>query len=884
MIDRPPPDDEVDEEIRFHLERRARKLENEGVPPDEARREAMRRFGDVDEVRMRMERETRRRRREGRFRARLDALRQDVRYGVRQLMRSPVFAGVVILTIALGIGANTAIFSVVDHILLRPLPYPESDELVALWADVTRRGGPEDEWLSYANWADLRDGVPAFESAAVWGFSNLTMTATGQEPRSVSGAVVSAGMFTDVLRIEPALGRAFTPDDDVPGAPNVLLVSHDFWQEWSGGDPDAIGSSIVLNDVPYEVVGVMPEGFRAPFAPNAQYFQLFQVDPAVQQERRGGFSFRSIVRLTDDTDIDQARAQADVLAERLEATYPESNTGMAFTLRPLRDDIVRTAETGLWVVMGAVGLVLLVTCVNVANLLLARASSRTAELSVRAAVGAGRRRIVGQLMSESFVLAGIGGTVGIGLGVLGTRLLVALAPAGTPRIEGVTTDGRVLLFSLGITLLAGFAFGTLPALRLARADLHSALREGGRDAHGGRSGLRVRNALVTVQVALALVVLVGAGLLLRSFGNLRSVDLGYDPDDVLSFFVNLPSARYGDGDAMRQFAAEIDPALAAIPGVVAVGSSGAFPLSGFDGDASFHVENRPLPEPGQDPAAWIRRVTPGYDDAVDLRVLSGRFIEDGDVEGGHRVIAINETFAERHFVDENPMGQRVTFGDPTDPDATWWEIVGVVGDTRHFSVRDDRREAAYLSFRQAPSASNFFAVEVAAGRDPLSVVPDVRRVLADIDPSLAPRLVQPMRTVVEGALAPDRFLAVLLTLFAVVTLTLAVVGLYGVISYSVAARLREVGVRMALGAEGGRIGRLVVGRSVLMASIGVVLGGGLAVIAAPGLRSLLYGVEVADPVTFGGTALLLVAVAGLAAAVPALRAARVDPVKVLRAD
>ncbi len=876
-----PPRDEVDDEIRFHLERKVEALVAGGMDPDEARREAERRFGDVEEVRVKMERETRRRRREDGWRERLDTLRQDLRYAVRRLLRSPAFSAVVALTLALGIGANTAIFSVVDHILFRPLPFPESDRLVALWTDVSRRGGPSDEWLSYANFADVRDDVAAVESGAVWGGWAPTLLLDG-EARAVQGAVVSHTMFSDVLGVPPALGRGFEPGHGAPNGPLVVLVSHRLWRDALGQDPAAVGRTLDLNGLSYEVVGVMPPDLRPPFVPDADVWVPAQVDEAAQQERRGGYSWRGILRLASGVEVDDARAQVAGLGARLEAAYPESNTDMGFTVRPLHEDVVQVAGTGLRVVMAAVALLLLVACVNIANLLLARASSRAGELSVRAAVGAGRGRIVQQLLIESLVLAGVGGALGLALGVLGTDLLVALAPEGTPRIDEVGVDGRVLAFSAGATLLAGLLCGLLPALRVARSDLQAGLREGGRDGHGGRGGMRLRNGLVAAQVAIAVVVLVGAGLLLQTFRNLSTVDLGYRPAGVLTFFVNLPAARYGEVETRHQFVADTEARLAALPGVAQVGASNALPLAGFDGDVTYRVAGTPLPEPGDEITAWFRPSTPGYAQAIGLRTLQGRWLEAGDTREAARVVVVNRTLAERHFADRNPVGQQLQFGDA--PDAEPWQIVGVVDDTRHFSMRDDRRDAVYMSYLQVSPVGLFFAVRASESADVMALVPDVRRAVASVDPALAPRSIEPMAEIVAEALAPDRFLALLLSLFAGVTLVLAVVGLYGVISYAVGARLREMGVRMALGAAGTRLGTSIIGRSLLLAGVGVLGGLGAAAAGAPLLRSLLYGVGTADPWTFLGTALLLLAVAALASALPAVRAARVDPVKVLRSD
>ncbi len=877
-----PPDDDVelDSEIRFHLERKVEALMARGLSRQEAEREAARRFGDVEEVRMGMQREARLRRRDTKVRSWFDARRQDVSFAVRQWRRNPGFALVVVATLALGIGANTAIFSVVDHVLLRPLPYPEPQQLGVLWSDVTERGGPADEWLSYANFVDVRDGTPGIAEGALWAGFNPTLTERG-EATAVPGSIVTESMFSRVLRVEPAMGRTFTPDDDVPGGPNVVLVSHDFWTEVLGADPEAVGTTLLLNDVPYEVVGVMPAGFRPPFRPDARLWSTPQLDPAVQADGRGGFSWRSVVRLAPGVDLDEARVQVASLATRLESDYPEANTDMGFTLNGLREDMVAASSTGLWVVLGSVVLLLVVACVNVANLLLARASARTAELSVRSALGADRRRLVSQLVVESVGLALVGGILGVVAGVAGTRALVALAPEGTPRIEAVTVDLRILAVTFLVTVGAGVLFGLVPALQVSGRDLQSSLREEGRDGMGGRRGLRVRNALVAAQVALALVVLVGAGLLTRSFANLRTADMGFTPEGALTFFVNLPQSRYPDNDAIRPAIREIETRLAALPGVESVGTINSLPLSGLDGDSNFMVDGRVPPALGQEPAAWIRRVTPNYAEAMGLRLVSGRFIEERDESDGALVALINETLTERHFPGENPVGQRLDFGAPG---GNLWEIVGVVADIRHFSVRDDRREAVYMAFEQVPVRSTFVVARAAAERDPALLVPEVRRAVTDLDASLAAQRIAPMTEVVADALAPDRFLTTLLGLFAGVTLVLAVVGLYGVISVSVGARLRELGVRMALGAEAGSIGGLVVRRAVVLAGVGVAVGVGLALVGAPVVASLLYGVRATDPVTFVGVAVLLVAVAAGAAAVPAWRAARVDPVRVLRAD
>ncbi len=876
----PDEDEEVDSEIQFHLDRKVEALMARGLNRDEAEREAFRRFGSVEDVRMGMKREARLDRRANRVRDVVDARRQDLRFAFRQWRRNPGAALIIILTLALGIGANTAIFSVVDHVLLRPLPFPEPEQLAVVWSDVTERGGPADEWLSYANFVDVRDMTPGIEYGALWAGFQPTLTGRG-EARAVLGAMVTLAMLSHVLGVEPVLGRGFAPEEDTPGGPNVVVVSDGFWRRVLAARPEALGETLELNDVAYEVVGVMPPGFRPPFVPDAELWMLPQLDPAEQAQRRGGFSWRSVVRLASGVELPQVRSEVDEVARRLEATYPEANTAMGFNVVGLRDDLVAESRAGLWVVMGSVVLLLVVACVNVANLLLARATARMGELSVRSALGADRGRIVAQLIVESVGLALVGGLAGVGLGAAGTRLLVRLAPDGVPRIDTVAVDLRILLLTFVVAVGAGILFGLVPALQASGRSLQATIREEGRSGREGRGGLRLRNGLVAAQVSLALVVLVTAGLLTRSFSNLRAVDMGFEAADALTFFVNLPTSRYPDAEAIRPALAELETRLGALPGVAAVGTTNSLPLAGFDGDASFHIAGRTPPGPGESQAAWLRRVTPSYREALGLRLVAGRFIERRDEVDGAMVALINETLADRHFPNENPLGQRIDFGEPG---GTTWEIVGVVADVRHFSVRDDRREVAYLAFEQVPTRSAFVVVRTAPGRDPFGLLPEVRRVLNDIDPALPAQRIAPLETAVADALGPDRFLATLLSSFGIVTLVLAVVGLYGVIAVSVSARRRELGVRMALGAPGARIGRLVVARALILTGLGIGCGVLMAVASLPLLRSLLFGVEASDPFTFAAAGSLLLVVATGAAAIPAWRASRLDPVRALRSE
>ncbi|MGK7311604.1 MAG: ABC transporter permease [Candidatus Longimicrobiales bacterium M2_2A_002] len=810
---------------------------------------------------------------------RFDVLIHDVRYGLRQLARNPVFTGVAVLTLALGIGANTAIFSVVDGILFRPLPFPEPHELVNVWTDVSERGGPEDEWLSYANYWSLKQQSDRLESLAAWGGARPTLMGGGEAEQLV-GARVDPDMFSDVLQVTPALGRDFRRDDDAPNASPVAVLSHGFWQRAYGGDLAIVGETIDLNGAATEVIGVMPARFRPPFVPDADLWLTPRLPLDQREQGRGNYSWRAVGRLADGVTVASADAELELLGQRLEAEYPESNLDMSFAAASVRDDLVGEARAGLLVLLAAVGFVLLVACVNVANLLLARAAARRGELAVRSAMGAGRGRIVRQLLTESGLLALAGGLAGVAVAVWGTDLLVALAPPGTPRIDEVAVDGRVLAVTAAVTVLAGALFGLVPAIRAAREDAFDALREGGRGSGAGKRANRTQAALVVGQVALALVLLVGAGLLVRSFDNLRTHDLGFDPDGLLTMQVNLFGPDYQDGDVRRSFYDALHTRLAAIPGVEEVAFTSTVPLTGFDGDADFNIEGRAVPDPETPQAAWVRRATPNYFKTMEMRLLAGRAFTPADDANAPQVVVINETFANRHFPGENPVGKRIDFGDRSD--VSWREIVGVVGDIKNFGIRADSRVAVYLPYEQATAPFVFPVLRTAVPTETL--VPSVRRAVAELDPTLAVGRVATMESLVRDAIASDRFVASLLSLFAVVALLLAVVGLYGVVAYSVGRRLPELGVRMALGAAGSEITRMIVRQAMILVGTGVAVGLVVAGVLSRFVEGLLFGVPALDPVTFGAVAAALALAGSLAAAVPARRAGKVDPVRVLDAE
>jgi hypothetical protein len=644
-------------------------------------------------------------------------------------------------------------------------------------------------------------------------------------------------MFADVLGVQPAMGRTFLPEEDRPDGPLSVLLSHGLWQSAFGGDPTVVGTSVLLNDQPYEVVGIMPADFTPPPFLGTDVWTSLQLDDS-NGGGRGSAFLRAVGRLADGTSLEVARAQATQLGTRLEQEYPEANGDVGYNVYPLQFDMVQQASTALWVLLGAVGFVLLIACVNVANLLLARGASRSSELAVRAALGAGGGRILRQLMTESLIMAAAGGVLGIGLAFLGTQWLVGLAPSGTPLIDQISVDGRILFFAAAVTGFAGLLFGVLPAL-----------------------------------------LLVGAGLLVRSFQNLRDVDLGFQPEGVLTMVVQLPQARYPDAASRRAFFGPLEERLQGIPGIESVGSINALPLAGQDGDTGFEIEGAPPPEAGRRPAVWFRITTPGYFDAMGLELVAGRAFTMGDTDDQPQVIIINETLATRYF-DGDAVGKRINVNSSESP--VWREVVGVVGDVKNFGIRSESRNAMYLPYYQF--APGFMFATMRTSVDPVTIMGPVRAEVSQMDPGIAVAQLQPMTDWVDGSLSADRFTTSLLTGFAVVALALALVGLYGIVSYSVQTRLREVGVRIALGAENTNIRRLILRWSLRLAVLGIVIGA----LGAAGLtrlmEGLLFGVDATDLTTFGAVALLMGLAALLASLIPALRATRVDPIQVLRSE
>jgi putative ABC transport system permease protein len=800
----------------------------------------------------------------------MDSVLSDLRYGLRLLRQRPGFAAVAILTLAIGIGANTAIFSVVSSVLLRPLPYEDPDRLTMVWQDLTRIDGPETEWPTPDNFFDWRDQNEVFEgmfALGAWG-----PTASGMDgAEQLNGAVASFDALT-LLGVEPVLGRTFRAEDDTAASDLVVVLSHSLWQRRFGGDRHVLGRTITLDTQPATIVGVLPPGFDFPVIRNPEILAPLRID-RTNTCGRGCYTLRVIARLKDGVTLERAQGDMDAIAARLEQDYPDENGGVGIRLVPLHEQIVGPLRVALLVLLGAVGLVLLIACANVANLLLARATDREHELATRVALGASRARLLRQLLIESLVLATLGAALGLVLGQWGVDLLVSLVPESVPRFRSVSVDGLTLAVTSAVAVVSGLAFGLFPGLRASRPSLERSLRASGRGTDGG-SHRRLRDTLVVVEVALALTLLVGAGLLMRSFASLVRVDPGFDADNVLVSQLNLVGARYDETAERVSFVDRLLARVRALPGVKGAGVVYALPLGGADSDANFTIEGRPPPRPQRMPVAWYRPVSPDYFTTMKLRLSRGRWLESTDGAETTPVVLINESAAGRYWPNEDPLRSRVRIG------GVLREVVGVVADTRHFGLDQAPRPAMYFPYSQLPL--RFTNLVVRTEGEPTALARSVRGVVAEIDPTLALANVASMREVISNTVAAPRVITILLGVFALSALALAAIGLYGVMSYTVGQRRQEIGIRMALGAKTDDLVRWVVGHGMLLLGIGAALGLTFSLALSRFLESLLFGIGATDPTTFLAGAVALAAVALVACYVPARRAARVDPVVVLR--
>jgi predicted permease len=877
---------EIDEELASHLDMVSRELERQGLDPSRARTEAERRFGDLASARRRLSRLDRRAENRRRRKEMLGGIRQDVTYALRLVGAQPGFAAVAILSLALGIGATSGIFTVVDGVMLRPLGYPDPHELVLL-SERTRRGDTMS--IAWPNFRDWRDQNRVFEHLGLYRGTTVTLTEAGPADR-VPAAMVSSSLFA-AIGLAPLAGRSFTADEDRPGAPRSVVIGERFWRSRLGADPAALQRPLMLDGESHAIVGIMPAGMRFPSRRTDVWLPLGLFADQLPESRGRHPNLWAVGRLKDGVTLDQAVADMDTVAGRLAEQFPESNAGNGVGLESFPEQVVRFIRPALLTLSGAVGFLLLIACVNLANLMLAQADRRQRELALRSALGAGRGRLVRQLLTESLMLAAAGGGLGLLIAALAVKALVASNPSFVPRIDQLGVDLRVVAFTAAVTLLTGLAFGLLPALRATSSDLAGSLKEAARRAWGGG---RVRSLLVVAEVALALVMLIGAGLMIRSLSRLLAVETGFVAEQAVTMRVALPQARYPDLLQWKAFHETLAERVAALPGIEAVGVSSTVPLSRSGAESMIVAEGRPLPQRGeQGPSVLFGAVTPGFFEALGVRLVRGRGLTPADRGGAPGVIVIDEMLARALFRDTDPIGKRVAFevlGDgPGEPIPVWREIVGVVAHVKHYDLASPSpRGQAYTSLAQLPTYFEDRRPEMAiVARTALpaeSMVAAIRGEVAAIDPALPVYDVQTLQELVGQQVEQPRLSTVLLAVFASVALVLAVVGIYGVLAYSVARRTREIGVRMALGARTRDVLRLVIGHGMLLTALGILLGVAGALAVTRLLQSQLYGVSPRDPFMFVAGPLLVAAVAFVAAFVPARRGTRVDPVVALRHD
>jgi putative ABC transport system permease protein len=812
----------------------------------------------------------------------MEILWQDLRYGARMLARNPGFTAVAVLTLALGIGANTAIFSVVNAVLLRPFPYNDPSRVAVVWETQLQQGLPY-MYAAPPNYADWREQNQVFEEMAAFSPEGFFL-AQEDEPVRVRGAEVSASLFR-VLGVSPFVGRAFSPEEDQPGRGQVVLLSHGLWQSRFGAGPAVIGQAITLNQQSYTVLGIMPPDFAFPPPIDLEGSAPYQrtdlwVPLAMDLEggQRGAHYMTVIARLKPGVSLQRAEAEMNVIARRLEQEFPNSNTGWGITLVPLDQQVLGEARPALLVLLGAVGFVLLIACVNVANLLLARSATRQKEFAIRSALGAPRARLARQLLTESTLLALLGGGAGLLLALWGMDSLLKLAPRNVPRLEEAGIDLWVISFTLAVSLLTGLLFGLAPPFQSSSPRLNQWLKEGGRTAVQGAGHIRLRGVLVVTEIALSLVLLVGAGLLFKSFLQLRGVDPGFQSENVLTLRLSLPQTKYPQAAQRIAAYSEIEQRILDLPGVESAGFIYDIPLAADRQGTSFQIEGEPPPGPNENRQINFTFVTPGYLRAMGIPLLRGRFFTEQDGRETEEVIIINETLARRFFSQEDPTGKRLFLGFSTQVAR---RIVGVVGDVKHDTLTRDYAPAVYVPYYQVPWSGRM-SLAVRSSAQPSAVLASVREQIRSVDRDLPVFSVMTMNQVLSNSVAQPRFSTLMLGVFAGVALLLAAVGIYGVISYSVSQRTHEMGIRMALGAQPRDIFRLVVGQGMVLTLIGVGVGLAASFALTRFLESLLFGVSATDPATFAGVSVLLAAVALLACYLPARRATRVDPLVALR--
>ncbi|HEX5083316.1 MAG TPA: ABC transporter permease [Blastocatellia bacterium] len=850
---KPKMEDELDEEVRFHLEREIEENIARGMSPEEAHYAALRSFGGVERVKEES--------RDERGIRLFDEVWQDLRYGARMLRTQPGFTLIAVITLALGIGANTAIFSVVNAVLLRPLPCEDPDRLVAF----SQQGRPE--VCSLPDFADWREQSRSFERMAAFTDRAFNLTGVGEAER-LPGQTITSDLFP-ALSIPLAFGRSFLPEEDRPGVSGVVILSYGLWQRRFGSNPDVVGHSVKLDGRDHTIVGIA--------APNLWVFGYVDLwvplamDPG-QAGRRDNFLF-VVGRMKPGVSLDQARAEMNAISARLGGQYPETNREYRAEMVPLRDVVFGNSNFMLLLLMAAVGFVLLIACANVANLLLARAATRGREIAIRAAVGAGRGRLVRQLLTECILLALMGGAVGVILAILGIDALVGFGAKIIPRSSEIGVDARVLGFTVLLSTAAGALFGLAPALQVSRLKLNDALKEGDRSgtSSGGR---RLRPALVVSEVALCLILLIGVSLMVKSLYRLLNLDAGFNRENLLTMQISLPQMKYGSDQQVAAFYQRLLEGVRGTPGVVSATAVSPLPLSGLGNFMHFGIAGRSAGAPDAGGDAIELSVGDRYIETMGVPLLLGRPLTEQDGQGGPKAALINQTFARRHFDSQNPIGHQVTFDG-----ASWITIVGVVADTKHY-LRETEVEPAIYIARHVHS----MALVARARDNPLSLVSAVRTEVRKLDRDLPVHDIQTMDQAPRARLGPERFAAFLQIIFAAVALSLAAVGLYGVMSYAVSQRTREIGIRMALGARRSDVMMMVIGQGMKLAGAGILIGLGGALALTRFMETLVFGVSATDPLTYVTIVSLLTVVALLACWIPARRATKVDPLLALRCE
>ena len=863
--------EDIDREMRLHLELQIEANIKAGMSPEEARQKAMRSFGNVNRA--------------------VDAaydvkggglfetLAQDIRYGVRMLVKHKAFTSIAVITLALGIGANTAIFSVVNELLLSPLPYRNAEQIVMLW-EVTPEGRHQNT-TSRANYRSWRAQSTSYQDIAAFTDQRLNLTGGG-DPEELSVQLATPEIF-NVLGVDPLLGRTFRPEDGTNT--NVAVLSYGLWQRRFGGQANIVGQQLTLSGLKFTVIGVMPPSFefhiksRSGTGRPAELWSILPMPTGAGANERG--RFLSVVgRLKDGVSASNAAAELRTIATRLSDEAPEFNKNYTAEVLPLRDQFFGGVRRPLWLMLGAVGFVLLIACANVANLLLSLAASREKEIAVRAALGARRFRIVRQLLTESLLLALLGSALGLGFAYLGIKALVLISPRDLMVLQGVGLNLTVLAWTLGVSLLTGIVFGLAPALHVSRLNLNDSLKEGGKSESGQSGGSRrLRSALVVSEIALAVVLLASAGLLIRSFIRLQQVDRGFETDNVLTMVVRVPDARYREDIQFVNFFNQVLERTRHLPTVRSAGMVNYLPLYGGLGSATgFKIEGRPEPPPGQGPSTDVRVADAGYFQTMGIPLLRGRNFSDSEQREPKHVILINEALARKHFAGEDPIGHRLDVAMFDKPQPA--EIIGVVGNVRYDSLIDESPPAVYFPHPDLTYA--FMTLVIRTDGEPTAIAPAIQREIRALDPNQPVSDVRTMNQVMAEWVSRSRFNTLLLGLFAALATLLSAVGIFGVMNYSVALRTREIGLRLAIGAQPRQVLLLVLRQGLLLTVVGVALGLAAAFALTRLLSGLLFGVEAVDLTTFASISLLLIVVSLLACYLPARRAMRIDPLRALR--